>query len=278
LETALGPRLTFSRFDWSGLNSHRARDDAAKELATHIQQLHHANPGSECYLICHSHGGNVALRAVAQLDTERSIRGLITLGTPFIVCHKRRISLALRALAWAIPISFFMITMSMLAPFGVAGIDWLSDAKGPLAGGIALVFGPPLTGLILLILSFKIRKWTKVRLAGWILTKQFATERKFSMPKLSNIQVLSLYVRHDEAGGFLSFIEFMGNLFHWLYSMDRLLIIFSGSALISTVILRIVYQEYELVFETAMYDLCFFSSLLCSYMSCLRRYLVYIRG
>ena len=59
-------QLSFSMYPflWSGANSVRERDRAAHELAEHLRakQLEHSN--STQVVIAHSHGGNVALRAL----------------------------------------------------------------------------------------------------------------------------------------------------------------------------------------------------------------------
>jgi hypothetical protein len=69
-------------FHWSGANSVLARDRAAAKLAdtlkTHLQDPH-ATP----IVIAHSHGGNVALRALCHLEDTSRVR-LVTLATPFL--------------------------------------------------------------------------------------------------------------------------------------------------------------------------------------------------
>jgi hypothetical protein len=258
LETALGPCLAFSRFDWSGENSHSAREDAAKDLAARIRALAHANPAFEQYLICHSHGGNVALRAMCRDDAPQCVRGIVTLGTPFIVCRPRNLTTAIRALGWAIPFSFFILIMPILAVgIGVPGIGWLGEKYGPLVGGLALFLGPPITALTLVILAIKIRRWTKSRLADWIVRKQQESLEKLRAPKLEDIEVLSLYVKHDEAGTWLNILEFTGNLFHRFHILNRVLIIICGLALVAAAVLSGAYEEYELALDIAGYDLWF---------------------
>jgi len=69
-------------FHWSGANSVLARDRAAAKLAdklkTHLQDQN-ATP----IVIAHSHGGNVALRALSHLGEANRVR-VVTLATPFL--------------------------------------------------------------------------------------------------------------------------------------------------------------------------------------------------
>src|SRR5687767_2382730 len=56
--------VVIAPFLWSGSNSLKARDDAGKGLAAQLIQQDADNPGSRQLIIAHSHGGNVAIRAV----------------------------------------------------------------------------------------------------------------------------------------------------------------------------------------------------------------------
>lgn len=72
---------TFRTFRWSGTNSVFARADAADELA----KLLVSDPEqATSIVIAHSHGGNVAFRAISKLGTRGSKVCLITLATPFM--------------------------------------------------------------------------------------------------------------------------------------------------------------------------------------------------
>lgn len=72
-------------FVWTGKNSERARQSAAKSLANFLKPITAKQEERIC-LICHSHGGNVARYAVANLlsESEREkIELIIYIGTPF---------------------------------------------------------------------------------------------------------------------------------------------------------------------------------------------------
>lgn len=72
---------TFRAFEWSGANSvfHRAR--AADELSSLLA----SDPdNANSIVIAHSHGGNVAFRAISKLGSRGATIHLITLATPFL--------------------------------------------------------------------------------------------------------------------------------------------------------------------------------------------------
>ncbi len=71
-------------FLWSGANSVRERDKAARELVEHIRAKQADYPSSTQVLIAHSHGGNVALRALDQLGITRDEIFTVTIATPFV--------------------------------------------------------------------------------------------------------------------------------------------------------------------------------------------------
>jgi hypothetical protein len=74
--------VTFDAPQWSGDNSHEARVTAAAELASHLRK----RPAQ--LVIAHSHGGNVALNALASNADSRT-RALVCLNTPFLHCQPR---------------------------------------------------------------------------------------------------------------------------------------------------------------------------------------------
>ncbi len=79
----------FRPFIWSGNNSVFARDKAARELASGLKQSLHASNAAHV-IIAHSHGGNVALRALNYLGKDASNVYLVTLATPFLRVFLRK--------------------------------------------------------------------------------------------------------------------------------------------------------------------------------------------
>jgi hypothetical protein len=82
---------------WSGKNSIFERDKAARVLADYLSAEHIEHPQATQLIIAHSHGGNIALRALdhlqkrdaSQLYGAQGANPLIaTLATPFIEVHQ----------------------------------------------------------------------------------------------------------------------------------------------------------------------------------------------
>jgi hypothetical protein len=71
-------------FLWSGANSIRERDKAARELAEHVRANQLEHPRSPQVVIAHSHGGNIALRALDNPDTAQANILIVTIATPFV--------------------------------------------------------------------------------------------------------------------------------------------------------------------------------------------------
>lgn len=105
-------RVRFERFLWSGSNSFRARDCAAQELRRYLAKWHRELPRAKHLILAHSHGGTVAATAVDTTDElaeppaaygdeplprvkavdriDKPVKGMMTLGTPFVRLVKRR--------------------------------------------------------------------------------------------------------------------------------------------------------------------------------------------
>jgi hypothetical protein len=79
---------TFRPFLWSGANSVVARSCAADKLA---ELLRYDPEETTSVVIAHSHGGNVACRAISKLGTRSSQIHLITLATPFLRAFHTRL-------------------------------------------------------------------------------------------------------------------------------------------------------------------------------------------
>lgn len=80
---------------WSGANSIFVRDKTAHVLAEHLSAEHAEHPQATQLIIAHSHGGNIAVRALHHLKqrdaspscAESANPLVVTLATPFIEVH-----------------------------------------------------------------------------------------------------------------------------------------------------------------------------------------------
>jgi hypothetical protein len=77
---------------WSGSNSIRERDLAARQLAKRIRSHRRTHPHARHLVVGHSHGGNVALRALHHLQGEVPDILIATLATPFMLADPRESS------------------------------------------------------------------------------------------------------------------------------------------------------------------------------------------
>lgn len=76
-------------FPWSGANSIYTRDQAARCLAEKLRSGLEKDDAAEALIIAHSHGGNVALRALHCLGALASRIKVVTLATPFLTVFER---------------------------------------------------------------------------------------------------------------------------------------------------------------------------------------------
>lgn len=86
------PNMKIDEFLWNGAkgyyaNSQEARYRSAKDLGRKLQ--HDSENFDHTVVIGHSHGGNVALQAMNEIDTKNM--SLVTLGTPFFHVEKNNI-------------------------------------------------------------------------------------------------------------------------------------------------------------------------------------------
>jgi hypothetical protein len=134
------------RLLWTGENSIRMRDETAQVLAQHLSAEHAEHPQATQLVIAHSHGGNIALRALHHLkqrdasqlsEADGPTPLVVTLATPFIeVQHadfgaepdlvRTAVALALWTPSWVLTKSLFPMNES--------------DKNLLISGAITLVF------------------------------------------------------------------------------------------------------------------------------------------
>jgi len=88
LKSKLPESAVIESFCWTGRNTAQAREIAAQELARSLQQQVQDDPTAVHFVIGHSHGGNVALKAVEIANLFSKVH-VICLSTPFFhVCRR----------------------------------------------------------------------------------------------------------------------------------------------------------------------------------------------
>jgi len=88
--------VTFSRISWGGRNTHQERRTGSIQLRRHLLAQLIQDPSARHYVIAHSHGGNVAMRAVCGSPTLRGqLQGIVAMATPFLAFVQQSFRLAL---------------------------------------------------------------------------------------------------------------------------------------------------------------------------------------
>ena len=219
---------------WSGANSVFARDEAAQELASKLKddlKSSNATP----VVIAHSHGGNVALRAMSHLGAGASRVRIVTLATPFLRVFVREplsvpvlVFLPLIVAICTILIPVFMIFSALIwsATNAFAGGNsshsppesWLYAAMA--AGFVASVIVTPWLS------SFFINGWTgracKIGRAAAYDTRSDFTPRMLVIRGVDD--EASLFLAAGAIGSRLSHI-ILFSLIPWIYVAGLALIV-----------------------------------------------------
>jgi|SRR4051794_21848048 pimeloyl-ACP methyl ester carboxylesterase len=89
LTAEFGTQVEFRMVKWSGANTHRARTAAIAQLSRTLKLSEDSTTDSYHIVICHSHGGNVALYALRQKEIAARLAGIVCLNTPFVSVLRR---------------------------------------------------------------------------------------------------------------------------------------------------------------------------------------------
>ena len=115
LQHELGNNTNIEAFNWSGWNFGTSRLRAAELLTDRVREI--ADPRRQLFIIAHSHGGNVVRYAMRDPPFLSQIRGVITLGTPFLRLDARRFR------GWLVLLIKFYAALGVLVSFlAVLGI------------------------------------------------------------------------------------------------------------------------------------------------------------
>jgi pimeloyl-ACP methyl ester carboxylesterase len=191
LEQRLGRPVRFLSFNWSGRNSQSQRTLAGEALARHIAEQVERNPKALHFLICHSHGGNVALYALR--DHQRKIAGLVCLSTPFLAVHPRAIGKT-----WILGINLMIpLVMAMLL---ILYIVWTAK-NGSSIEGVMMACGTAFGVVIVL-------SWLNIG-QRWVAAAAKSAQR-YTIPGLSRNQLLIVRIGGDEASAGLGAAQFIG--------------------------------------------------------------------
>src|SRR5262249_45361360 len=116
-------------FKWSGNNSILARRRAATKLRQILHRARKEEPDTCHLVLAHSHGGNVAVRALGQSKRAHPLAdGIVTMGTPFFHVSKRTTNTPERYLIFWVQLAFLLylpFTISSVAITQRMGELWI---------------------------------------------------------------------------------------------------------------------------------------------------------
>ena len=199
------PDVEFRPFSWSGCNSHSERQKAALELREQLAAQVAAYPKAKHSIVAHSHGGNVALYALADQGLQYHVRAVACLNTPFLVPMRRGVGgflggplILLAPLASMIAYPLFSLMIATEAGLRLSAME--------LAFRIGL-FG----ALVGLFVGFLVL----VEKLGWrrrLVNRRDRLVKSMSFPDLHMTSVKCLWSASDEVHDFFLLTEAIGNL------------------------------------------------------------------
>jgi hypothetical protein len=185
----LGEKVLIRRFQWSGKNSIRARNVAAKALSNELRSLLQRYPTASHFSIGHSHGGSVILEALDE-EIATGLAGVVCIATPVLVVKRRSFDpWTERCLQWA--------PLLMIVALSLLTVVW-TDAKT--LGAKALVLYA-VSGIALFL-------WVRVFKSGYDALNALVGQN----PTVDPNKVIFVRAPGDEA----SMVLMTSQMFHWL--------------------------------------------------------------
>ncbi|MBH3426178.1 esterase/lipase family protein [Pseudomonas alkylphenolica] len=202
-------------FRWSGINSPTARIKAGYDLAAVGEKLNKQGC-RKIFLVAHSHGGNVALYSLRNLQMLKMVSGIWFLGTPFLTIFNRSVekfsAIFTQTLSWLLLFPVFL-------PFGMMGLmDLIGSIFGPLAFAFMLFVGNQVLVISYLIIRPRLRSALHRQLTAILQRLQQNTRERLGQPEPKCPSVIA-FVRWDEAGFLLRAIDSMAQAPWSLYGI-----------------------------------------------------------
>jgi alpha/beta hydrolase family protein len=186
----LGPDTEIDTFNWSGRNNHPSRHQASLQLGAKLREQA-LNPNAKLILVCHSHGGNIALYALRDPELRQAVAGVVCLATPFFVASERSLDRTDENVIMATPMILFM------APFIWIAIEYISNWSTLIP---FVVIGIALLVLVVVLFDTVLRRLQRV-------AKETAAQ--MALPSLKSARLLLIRSPGDEASLALSVAKFL---------------------------------------------------------------------
>jgi hypothetical protein len=116
LSERLGDDVEFKVPQWKGRNRQIDRRAGGRDLAQYLTASDDPAHRRKHFIICHSHGGNVALYATEDRRVETKVSGIICMNTPFICCVPQNFKFLYIAIGFTTT-SLIIITIKILARY-----------------------------------------------------------------------------------------------------------------------------------------------------------------
>jgi pimeloyl-ACP methyl ester carboxylesterase len=195
--------VTFHIFKWSGGNNHDERCRAAELLEREIKNVRASFPHAPIFLIGHSHGGNVCVRASYKATP---LAGLVTLATPFIHVSIPSKHASFRRLKQRVGfVAGMPLLVIFLATFVIMGILLFDPPYGneSFFALLNLLYG----GLGLFSVGVFALKKMQGRITRALFSRRTRAIERFGGFSIVDTDVLAAHYSFDEAHRVLRFYE-----------------------------------------------------------------------
>jgi hypothetical protein len=197
LERSLPGRVFVTSYHWSGRNSISARLWAAAGLRRDLLSKLRKHPHARHYLVGHSHGGNVILRALRGGAIANRVQGVVLLSTPFLYFRRRDPALVR---------NFLGASFLALPSLGAFYLRALTDTS---ALSFLFVWALFAAGIFAL--------WSRVYPRLHI--RAMAMIERLSLPDSASMPLLVLRRPGDEASGVLATASFLAYVLERLWKL-----------------------------------------------------------
>jgi hypothetical protein len=240
LEHRLGAQLQIETFSWTGLNSHDARFEAARDLQTQLERQVRQYPDAEHFVIAHSHGGNIARYTLADAGLASAIKGLVCLATPYFRCERRNVDSTLGSLFWLLlPFGFFCVALAVVVvTMTIAGLTGAEDSPSTSRTTVDILAWPVLFVVVPAMLgaAWMATSWVTTRIKNLIglriLDRQSSIHQRYQMPYAGHDgpHILSVQPVWDEATLYLTWVRRLSMIPFYVWVPELWLLFFAGLA------------------------------------------------
>lgn len=214
-----GDRVSFVPFGWTGKNNQEARLAASRDLVQTVRSQLEGDPSEKrVVILAHSHGGNIALKALEELHSVPQVAGVVCMATPYFSVRVRNTPRVLSVLPWVFaPFACWAFSLAALIPLAIVYGPALLVSKmmdWPVADTYILVFLPlALVVMVAYSLRVYLRLCARIRtvLDKWIDQRAHYVNKRYAASP-GRVPVMSVGVSIDEASLWLRVIAWFGSI------------------------------------------------------------------